>query len=72
MSRQVEVDPLRCIGSGICAGTAPELFVLDGPRSRPVREEIDGDDELVLDAADMCPAMAITVRENGRVIAPRD
>ncbi|TSB20396.1 ferredoxin [Streptomyces sp. NBC_01525] len=72
MSRQVEVDPQRCIGSGICAGTAPGLFVLDGPRSRPVREEIDGDDELALDAADLCPAMAITVREDGREIAPRD
>ncbi|GAA3177627.1 MULTISPECIES: ferredoxin [Streptomyces] len=72
MSRQVEVNPLRCIGSGICAGTAPEFFVLEGARSRPVRAEVEGDDELLLDAADMCPVMAITVRENGREIAPRD
>ncbi|WP_372503289.1 ferredoxin [Streptomyces rhizoryzae] len=67
----VDIDPALCIASGSCPGVAPDLFVLDGPHARPVREEI-AEDERALDAAEVCPAMAITVRDaSGQVIAPR-
>ncbi|GIG61054.1 hypothetical protein Lfu02_54260 [Longispora fulva] len=55
---QVSVDKTRCIGSGMCAGSVPELFELDGGLSRPVLETIDPD-ERVLDAAVSCPVEAI-------------
>lgn len=66
---QVSVDHSVCLGSGMCAALAPELFQLDDYAS-PVRPDIEPD-ELALDAADQCPAQAIAVRENGVEIGPR-
>nr|WP_275465934.1 ferredoxin [Streptomyces noursei] len=68
---KVAVDPALCIASGSCPAIAPDLFVLDGPHARAVQEEI-AEDERALDAAEVCPAMAITVQDaSGRVIGPR-
>ncbi|MEW1655113.1 ferredoxin [Streptomyces sp. NPDC093707] len=67
----VEIDPGLCIASGSCPAIAPELFVLEGAHARAVHEEI-AEDERALNAADVCPAMAITVRDgSGEVIGPR-
>ncbi|MFD7921976.1 ferredoxin [Streptomyces sp. NPDC059740] len=66
-----EVDGRSCMGSGICAGIAPDLFTLEGVRARPRQGAIEPD-ERALDAADSCPAMAITVRDGERTLAPRD
>ncbi|MFE5325093.1 ferredoxin [Embleya sp. NPDC056575] len=65
------VDRDRCMGSGVCVALAASLFVLDDERARPPTEHV-APNETVLDAADSCPARAITVTENGRVIGPRD
>ncbi|QXE33053.1 ferredoxin [Streptomyces sp. GMY02] len=70
MSWRVAVDGQRCIASGMCAGAAPEFFALDGDSARVLADRIDPD-ETVLDAADSCPASAITVTEDGREIGPR-
>ncbi|EOD67819.1 hypothetical protein H480_14577 [Amycolatopsis vancoresmycina DSM 44592] len=70
MSWQVEIDEHVCIGSGMCAALMPEVFVLDGAKARTLTSAV-GADETVLDAADSCPAMAITVTEGGREIGPR-
>ena len=59
---RLHVDPTRCIGSGICAGVAPQHFVLVDGLSRPVAERIAAD-ESVLDAAESCPLEAIIVSE---------
>jgi ferredoxin len=67
---KVTVDRDVCLGTGICVGTAPEHFRLEGYRSRPVEELIDPDD-LVLDAAETCPTEAIAVYDGtGRKLAP--
>ncbi|MFG1886968.1 ferredoxin [Micromonospora sp. NPDC049051] len=68
---RVHVDPTRCIGSGICAGTAPEHFVLVHGLARPLAERVAPDDALV-DAADSCPMEAVIVSEADglRRIAP--
>ncbi|MGY0004826.1 ferredoxin [Micromonospora sp. I033] len=68
---RLHVDPTRCIGSGICAGIAPQHFVLVDGLSRPVAERIAAD-ESVLDAAESCPLEAIVVSEvdSLRRIAP--
>ncbi|MFE0024703.1 ferredoxin [Amycolatopsis sp. NPDC059021] len=70
MSWNVEVDGGTCIGSGMCAALMPELFELDGAVAHPLAERVDPD-ETVLDAADSCPAMAITVTAGGEVVGPR-
>ncbi len=67
---RVTVDRSACLGSGICAALAPESFRLEDERSRPLREAA-GPDEALLDAADSCPAAAITVTEGTEVIGPR-
>ena len=54
----------------MCAGTVPEVFALDGEHARARSEGIEPD-ERVLDAADICPALAITVHDGNTVIGPR-
>ena len=70
---QVSIDSDTCIGYGMCAGTAQAHFKLNDGFGAPTSEEIDADDE-VINAAEMCPAQAILVRELGtdRVVAPLD
>ncbi|MFJ6752713.1 MULTISPECIES: ferredoxin [unclassified Streptomyces] len=70
MTWKVAVDPHQCMASGMCAGIAPDLFTLDGERSHPVNPDIE-EDERALDAADVCPAGAITVHDGGTEIGPR-
>lgn len=70
MTWHLEVDRKLCMGSGVCAGTAPGLFVLDGDHARPVRDEAEPA-ELVLDVADSCPVMAIVVKDGREVVGPR-
>lgn len=67
---KVTVNRGACLGSGLCAATAPGHFRLDDGRSRALQEDIELDD-IVLDVADTCPAEAITVyNAAGHHIAP--
>lgn len=68
---RVEVDASVCIGSGMCAGIAPDHFRIVGNRSEPVNARV-GQDDLVLDAGENCPVEAILVRDDrtGAVLAP--
>jgi len=70
MTWKVGVDPGACIGSGMCAALVPEWFTLNGPHATVTAEDA-APDEILLDAADSCPAGAITVTENGVEIGPR-
>ena len=54
----------------MCAGIAPDLFALDEEHARPLADEIP-EEERVLDAADSCPAAAITVRDGATTVGPR-
>ncbi|GAA2253180.1 hypothetical protein GCM10010232_47330 [Streptomyces amakusaensis] len=68
----IEVDRSLCIGSGMCAGAAPDGFRLDGARqAHPVGAEAEAS-EAVLDAAENCPveAIAITLVGSGRPVFP--
>lgn len=61
MTWRVRVDTSRCIGSGMCVGTAPGSFAFDPDQhSRPVSELTD-ENEAVRDAAASCPVEAITL-----------
>ena len=68
---RVSVDPGVCIGSGICAGLAPELFVLVNGVSEPVEPAI-APAPAAIDAAESCPVEAIAVRDaaDGHLVAP--
>jgi ferredoxin len=70
MAWHVEVDEHTCIGSGMCASLMPEVFELEGATARTRAETVEPG-EVVLDAADSCPAMAITVTAGAEVVGPR-
>lgn len=63
---KIVVDPDRCVGQGMCALYAPDIFVLsdeDG-RAQPAMNEIPADmEEAVRQAARACPEQAISVIE---------
>ena len=53
-----------CIGCGLCAGTCPEVFSMEGTLAVAQPGELSG--ELVpaaIDAAQNCPVSAITLSE---------
>ncbi|MFH9420578.1 ferredoxin [Streptomyces sp. NPDC017529] len=69
---RVTVDRGVCIGSGMCAATAPGGFELDAARqSHPRQAERDADED-VLAAAEGCPveAIAITLADTGEAVFP--
>jgi ferredoxin len=67
---RVTVDTARCIGSGTCVGTAPRWFTLVDGVSTPVGERVEPN-QSITDAAELCPVMAIAVRDtDDHLIAP--
>jgi ferredoxin len=68
---RLTVDADTCIGSGMCAGIAPELFTLTDGVSTAVPAPV-APDPAAVDAAESCPVEAIAVRDaaDGRLIAP--
>jgi ferredoxin len=65
MTWRVAVDAGRCIGSGVCLGTAPGRFLFDESRhSSPVRPLAEPDAQ-VRDAAVACPVAAILLTDAG-------
>jgi ferredoxin len=70
MTWHIEVDARTCIGSGMCAALAPQWFALEGDHATALVSDAEPD-EILLDAADSCPVMAITVTDGGVEIGPR-
>ncbi|WP_406063410.1 ferredoxin [Micromonospora sp. NBC_00860] len=70
---RIAVDTRRCIGTSICAGTAPEHFRLVDGLSTPLADVV-APAEVILDAADSCPGEAITVHDatDNRLLAPQE
>lgn len=73
MSWSIEIDANTCIGSGMCAGVAPDQFELVEGYASAKQSPVEPADEVV-DAAESCPVEAILVKEvaSGRVIAPEE
>lgn len=60
---KVEADLERCIGSGLCALTAPEIFDQDDDDGHVLlrKEEVAGDDvEAASKAVSLCPSAALS------------
>jgi ferredoxin len=68
---RVGVDGERCIGSAVCAATAPGYFrVVDGV-SAPTAPAVPAGTDDVVAAAESCPMEAIAVRDaDGTLVAP--
>ncbi len=68
MSYIATIDDSACSAHGDCAAIAPGVFAVE--ETAVVIGE--GPDELILDAAEACPALAITVTnsETGEVVFP--
>lgn len=57
MSYVPTIDPNACAAHGDCVDVAPEVFALE--ETAVVIGE--GPDDLILEAAEICPSIAITV-----------
>jgi ferredoxin len=55
---RVEVSRERCMSTGACAFSVPEVFALDGAGISTVIGEVDGS-ERIRDAVEECPAAAL-------------
>jgi ferredoxin len=66
MSYTALIDARACAAHGDCEDLAPEIFLLDGDVATIIG---DGPDELMLEAARVCPSVAITIvdESGGRV-----
>lgn len=62
MALEIEIDRDVCMGSGQCIMAAPNTFDLDD-MSVAIVVDLNGDpDKDILDAQELCPTNAITVR----------
>lgn len=63
---KVRVNRTACIGSGTCEALAPHLFHLDAEGKAVVEEAAaaEADEELLWDAADSCPSLAIILEDD--------
>lgn len=72
MNWTVAVDIRTCLGSGICAGSRPDVFRIGADHAEVTSPSVAPDEDLIA-VADTCPARAITIRdESGSVIGPSD
>jgi len=58
---RIEVDYHRCVGSSICVLTAARTFALNQQGQSAVLDPAGDPLETVLEAAEGCPTMAISV-----------
>ena len=66
MSVHAEIDHEKCLGNGMCAAVAPDVFSVDDHGESSVLRPDNPDDEydLLTEAMYACPAQAILVRRD--------
>lgn len=60
----ITIDTSRCIGCGMCAYAAPEVFRIVGKYSTVTAPPEKGRESRVRDAANGCPVNAIAIRRD--------
>ena len=56
------IDHDTCIGCGLCAQIAPDVYKMEGDKAIPVADEISEDKvEQAKNGADQCPVTAIII-----------
>ncbi len=63
MALEVHVDHAACHGSRSCVRRAPATFSLNAERKSVVADEPGDPDDVIREAAGMCPFFAIEVKE---------
>jgi ferredoxin len=58
----ITIDTTRCIGCGMCAYAAPQVFRVVGKYSTVLAQPASPKDTRVQDAANGCPVNAITIQ----------
>jgi ferredoxin len=68
MTCRVQIDESACSAHGDCVAIAPQVFALE----ETAVVIGDGPDELIMEAAEACPALAISVidTETGETVLP--
>ena len=68
---RVKVDRMLCIGTADCVKIAPNTFELDDEAKSVVKKQNGDSDEKILEAAKVCPVLAIIVEdEDGKQVYP--
>ena len=68
---RVKVDRMLCIGTADCVKIAPNTFELDDEAKSVVKKQNGDSDEKILEAAKVCPVLAIVVEdEDGKQVYP--
>ena len=71
MVYKAKVDRALCIGTADCTKIAPDTFELDDEAKAAVKKQNGNPDEKILEAAKVCPVLAIIVEgEGGKQIYP--
>lgn len=70
---KVTVDPDLCVGNGVCEALAPGLFIVaqSGEVELQFTEIRPGQEQLVQEAVDSCPARALSFDHRPSTIDPR-
>lgn len=71
---KVRIDRPACIGAANCVAVAPHLFHLDRDNKAVVAQAAaeEADEEILWEAADGCPALAIILEDDdGHQIYPQ-
>jgi len=55
----IKIDKEKCIGCGLCASIAPEVFDIDDNGKAKIKNQ-KGDKKKIKDAIDSCPVEAIS------------
>ena len=58
---RVRVDRERCVGAAMCVAIAPSVFAIDAEGKAVVLVDTFDDTELLMQAAEECPALAVIV-----------
>ncbi len=64
MPYKVKVDRMLCIGTADCVKIAPNTFELDDEAKAVVKKQNGDSDEKILEAAKVCPVLAIIVEDD--------
>ncbi len=71
MAYKAKVDRALCIGTADCTRIAPNTFELDDEAKAIVKKQNGDPDEKILEAAKVCPVLAVIVEgEDGKQIYP--
>ncbi len=58
---EVKVDKDACVGCGLCASMAPEVFEMEDDGKAGYTGNVAGNEAAAKEAAEACPVSAITV-----------